>query len=113
MPSFIKLGIVIASRELEAGGNKKITIKIGKPRREVDHESYFCPYQILGIGYDKLRRAAGGLDSIQAIQLAFQKIGIDLYILNKANNGALNWDGGEHGDLGFPLPDNILDILRG
>jgi hypothetical protein len=107
-----KLGTVIAHRELELGEGKKVTIKIGKPQRVQDHSSYFCPYQILGIGFDKLRRAAGGLDSIHAIQLAFQKIGIDLYALNKANNGALYWDGGESGDLGFPLAEDILNILK-
>ncbi len=105
-----KLGTVIAIRELNREG-MKVIVKIGKPQRMPDHSSYFCAYQILGIGHDRLRRAAG-IDAVQALQLVLQKIGIDLYALNKANGGALNWEAGEHGDLGFPLSDDLLNILR-
>jgi hypothetical protein len=106
-----KLGPVIATRELTLGVGKKVTIKIGKPQRMPGHPSYFCAYQILGIENDNLRRAAG-IDSVQALQLVLQKIGIDLYALNKANGGTLNWEAGEHSDLGFPLSDDLLNILN-
>jgi hypothetical protein len=107
-----KLGTLIARRELYLAGGQKIAIRIGKPQRSLDRRSYFCPYEILGLGDDQLRRAPGGLDSVHAIQLVLQKIGIDLYVLNDAHEGALRWDAGDNGDLGFPLPDNLMSILK-
>jgi hypothetical protein len=95
---------VIATRSiLVKDKEKKITIIIGKPKQFPDTPDYYCPYQILGIGDEKIRYAAG-IDAVQAIQLAMVMIGSDLYTLKEATTGQLRWKGDEKGDLGFPAP---------
>jgi hypothetical protein len=103
---------MIANRQLSLGFGKKVTVRIGEPRRSSDGRSYFCQYQIAGLGHDELRSAPGGLDSVHAIQLALEKIGIDLHVLNDAHGGAMRWDGDSNGNLGFPLRDEIATILK-
>jgi hypothetical protein len=66
----------------------------------------------VGLGHDEVRKAPGGLDSIHALQLALEKVGIDLHVLNEAHGGAIRWDGDADGDLGFPLRENIEAILK-
>jgi RHS repeat-associated protein len=111
MQSF-KLGTTIAHRQLSLSDGGKITVRVGKPQRSPDRRSYFCPYQIVGLGHDHVRRAPGGLDSIHALQFALEKVGIDLHVLNEAYGGAIRWDGDTDGDLGFPLQEKIKAILK-
>jgi hypothetical protein len=111
MQSF-KLGRTIARRQLSLSDGRKITVRVGTPQRSPDRRSYFCPYQIVGLGHDHVRRASGGLDSIHALQFALEKVGIDLHVLNEAYNGAIRWDGDTDGDLGFPLREKIKEILK-
>jgi len=66
-----------------------------------------CPYQILGTGDEKVRYA-GGVDAVQALQLAMEKIGAELYFkLDRQLGGKLRWEAGQQGDLGFPLPPGV------
>jgi len=66
-----------------------------------------CPYQILGIGDERVR-CAGGVDAVQALQLAMEMIGSELYFkLNRQHDGKLRWEAGKEGDLGFPVPPNL------
>ena len=106
--SQIELGEVIATRELQlsaAGGPDRIvSVRIGKPRPFSDGRDYFCPYQITGVGDEKVS-AAAGIDSVQALQLVMTAVGADLFALNRSCYGGLNWEGGKHGDLGFPTLD--------
>lgn len=102
------VGIQIATRALEAGG-KKVTVVIGKPERFPDAEDYYCPYQIVGIGSERVRYA-GGVDAVQALQLALKMIGADLYTSPEAETKQLSWTGGDLGDLGFPVPDALQDL---
>jgi hypothetical protein len=104
------LGTVIADRKLSLTDGTIVTVQIGMPQRSTE-EFYFCPYKIVGLGDGKTRRA-GGVDAVQALQLALQKVGIDLYVLKDARKTALSWEGGAEGDLGFPLPENISEILK-
>lgn len=98
------IGSVIASRELSLSTGKKVTVLIGKPEPYPDGRDFYCPYQILGIGAERVRYA-GGLDSAQALILALNKIGADLYASAEAKAGQLSWTtGGDVGDLGFPKP---------
>jgi hypothetical protein len=106
-----ELGAIIGERRLSLPDGQMVTIVMGTPQKNVDHYSYFCPYKIIGFGDERLSRAAGA-DAIHSLQSALQKIGIDLYVLNLAHNGTLRWEAGEEGDLGFPLPDNLLKILK-
>jgi hypothetical protein len=104
-----KLGQVIATRELElSGSGKKVLIRFGRPKRFADGRDYYCPYQIVGLGESRVRYA-GGVDGIQAIVLALQKIGAELYTSNAAKAGRLMWLG--EGDLGIPVADLIADLV--
>lgn len=93
---------VIAERVLEArkdGQTFRATVRLGRPFRSPDGSHYRCPYQVVGLGDDTIRSAAGE-DSIQAIELAFKMLGADLYGYYKAF--AFTWLG--QPELGFPKP---------
>ncbi len=102
------IGVQIASRELDANG-KKVVVVIGRPEKFPDGEDYYCPYQIVGIGSERVKYA-GGIDAVQALQLALKKIGTDLYTSQEAQAKQLLWAGGEPGDFGFPVPDSLRDL---
>ncbi len=101
------VGEVIATRRLfldgEVAGSTDILVKLGKPQPFPDFaDFYYCPYQITGLGDEKVRFASG-IDGFQAIDPTFRAIGIDLYLgLNPEVGSRLRWEGDEHGDLGFP-----------
>jgi hypothetical protein len=66
-----------------------------------------CPHQILGVGDERVRSATG-VDAFQALQLAMEMIGSELYFsLNRKFDGKLRWEGGKAGDLGFPVPHGL------
>ena len=88
---------------------KTVTVLVGKPEKFPDAEDYYCPYQILGLGNERVRRA-GGVDAVQALELALKMIGTDLYTSKESQSGELSWSGGKKGDLGFPVPDVLRDL---
>lgn len=101
------VGPVIATRLLSLARDKKavqaITVRLGRPKRMPGTSDYYCPYQIAGIGSEKIKYVAG-IDAFQAIQLAMGRIGTDLWALNQECQGKLRWEGDERGGLGFPTP---------
>lgn len=102
----VELGEVVATRVLRLLGGetspaKEVVVKIGKPKPFPDGRDYFCPYQITGLGDEKVQYS-GGIDAIQALHFAIVAAGSDLFALNELCGGRLRWDGDEHGDLGFP-----------
>ncbi len=70
-----------------------------------------CHYQI---DWPDNRRTgfAAGLDSMQAIYLALQKIGFDLYMSAYHATGSLYWQVPKSG-YGFPVPKTARDFLVG
>ena len=106
------VGIVIATREFRLSAGKTVTVLIGKPEKFPDSDDYYCPYQILGLGNERIRRA-GGSDSMQALELTLKKIGADLYTSKEFQSGELTWPGGKAGDLGLPLPNTLSDFAPG
>jgi uncharacterized protein DUF6968 len=107
------VGDVIATRELALDGNQKVEILIGKPQRCQDGIDWCCPHQTLGIGSGKVRCAIG-VDTIQATIFALSMVGAGLYCSQEYRDGRLSWDcGAVKGDLGFPVPENIRDVLPG
>ena len=91
------LGVIIARRTLCWPGKdgRKITVLIGKPRlfpksKRSSHRDYYCPYQIVGVGDQKTRYSAS-VDAVQALQLVFTAIGIDIQLLNKRRSPPLKW----------------------
>jgi hypothetical protein len=105
------VGIVIATRVLTLPKGKEVTVAIGKPRKFRNGIDYYCPFQILGMGDDQVRYC-GGVDAVQALQLALENIGTRLYSSKDAKTGTLSWDAGRtKGDFGFPVPNVIRDLL--
>lgn len=97
-------------------------LKVRMSDRDVDMEvrlfapvkedtAWTCPYEIDWPTGAKSSSAAG-LDAIQAIFLAFQKIGIELYVSSYHQNGELLFDFPGRG-YGFPVPYNARDLLVG
>jgi hypothetical protein len=104
------VGAVIATRELSLLAGKKVTVLIGKPEKFSGAEDYYCPYQILGLGSERVRYA-GGIDAVQALELTLKMIGTDLYTSQEAQGNELSWNGGQKsGDLGFPVPNVLSDL---
>lgn len=98
------IGDVIAERELllskGGSGARTVIVKLGMPRQFPDGTGYYAPFQVTGVGSEKVRYA-GGIDAIQAIQLAMKMVGA--YVSALTNEGGdLRWEGGDNGDLGFP-----------
>lgn len=87
-------------RKLTAG-NDVVTVTIGKPALFEDGDDYYCPYAIEFLGKRKVSYA-GGIDGIQAIQLAMNKIGVDLAYLKMPSNEPVTWMSDTPGDTGFP-----------
>ena len=100
------LGEVVAVRclSLVDEPNREILVKMGR-QRTPGEEDYFCPFQISGMGDERID-AIFGIDAFQAMQLTLQFIGARLLILNQENGGRLRWVCDEKGGLGFPIPDS-------
>lgn len=73
--------------------------------------SWRCDYEI-GWPGDPKTRTAWGVDSVQAIILALQMIGADLYTSGYHQAGELSPGEGNSG-YGFPVPANLRDLLIG
>lgn len=100
------VGEAIATRVLHLHGEgetREAVVIIGKPRPFADSSGYYCPFQIRGLGSEKVKWAAG-VDAVQAIELVMKAIGAELHVLNELHNGRLRWEADDTGDLGFPMP---------
>lgn len=100
----ISIGEVIAERDFEArdekGARREVRLQIGIPRPDPkEGGDWYCPYQIVGFGDDKVS-AAFGVDTVQALLSALQKAGLELDFFQKAQNSKLTWRDDE--DLGLP-----------
>jgi len=104
------VGEVIATRIFKLKNDKTVTAVIGKPKEFPEGNDYYCPYQIIGIGNEKIKRA-GGVDAIQAIMLTLERIGIELYTSDEYKTGVLMWDCATEKELGLPINDTIKDEL--
>lgn len=105
------VGEVVASRDFTLDKTGKVTVLIGRPQQSPSTDDWYCPYQKLGIGPNKVKYAAG-VDSVQALILALSMLGAELYCSQEYEAGRLDWEcGAVKGDLGFPVPPNIQDIL--
>jgi hypothetical protein len=108
----ISLGTVIVEKPLFLDGEGKVTVRIGAPLVSDDGRESACPYRIEGLGAGKLRYAVG-IDRLQALRLALETIGADLYASEEYKAGRLKAFavGDDHGDLGFPVLRGFEDLL--
>jgi hypothetical protein len=99
------VGEIVAERTLalkEADAVlREVKVIIGKPNHFPESESYYCPFQILGLG-DQRVLWAGGFDSVQAMQIALRTIG---FILERDRPSSSAWSGDD--DPGFPSIDDL------
>lgn len=95
---------VIAKRTLSLRGHPRGEIVVTLFRPEPDQNDYRCEFEI-----DGTRGYSMGVDEMQALFLALQHIGTRLYTSAYFKAGKLMWL--DQRNLGFPVPDNIADIV--
>ncbi len=104
--------MTIATRTLKLNvqaGIVDVPINIFMP--EQDGDGWICQYEINWP--DKTwRSAAGGVDAVQALHCAMEKIGIELYASAANKSGLLTWSSHWKG-FGFPVPHNARNMLVG
>jgi uncharacterized protein DUF6968 len=104
--------MIIATRHLifrDKGRTTDIPIRIHAPERaEVD---WICRFEI-GWPEGKVERWGTGVDAVQALLFALQMIGAEVYTSSQHQSGRLEWLARGRG-YGFPVPDNIRDVLVG
>ena len=105
----VDLGTVIAERRLRVSGQPEldVRVRIGAPRPYPDERDYYCPYQVVGIGKQKVKYA-GGVDALQALELAVWILPTELDALRQAHPG-LGWLDASEGDYGFSRATSMFD----
>ena len=94
------IGELIATRTLTLQGSPvEVLVLLGKPQQPPDHLDYYCPYQIRGVGSEKVSYACG-FDPLQALLLSLSSIAVELEVLNNDLGGKVSWDCGEK----IPIP---------
>jgi hypothetical protein len=108
--------MIIADRLLhfrEGEKNVKVPVRIFA---EVDGTAWSCRYEIDWPGNTRRSRAVG-FDSMQAITLALQAIGAEIYTSDFHKSGSLSWDNSGKSNArkgyGFPVMPNLRDLLIG
>jgi len=105
-------GDIIAHRFLECmddrGKKIDVNVYIWRPIADPDGVNWTCPFEIAGLP-GKRPRGAHGVDAIQALELALKMVGAILYTSKAWQAGRLTWLG--HRNLGFPVTDNIRDLI--
>ena len=104
--------MLIASRVLtvlEGEAETKVPIRLFAPVHE--GRSWGCRYEIDWPDRQKTV-TAHGVDSAQALHIALQMVGAELYTSRYHEAGALIFDAPGRG-YGFPVPANMRDMLIG
>jgi hypothetical protein len=105
--------MMIASRSLKLrdGANEKnVDVHVFAPERHEDG-AWSCRYEI-GWPEGKKTKCGWGVDSVQAIYLALQLIGTDIYMSSHHESGDLRFAEPGKG-YGFPVPVTMRDLLVG
>lgn len=105
--------MIIGTRLLELhDGDRKLQIPINVFAPKLQKPGVWeCRYDV---GWPEGPRsyAGYGVDSIQALLIAFGMIGAELYASNYHKAGQLIWEKPGQG-YGFPLPPTLRDLLQG
>jgi len=104
--------VVILDRTLRIdaeGHQTEVPVRIHLPVNAGDH--WQCEYEI-GWPECTRRSTAFGVDSIQSLLIALQKVGAEIYTSEAHNSGKLSWLDPSDG-YGFPLPAGIRDLYQG
>jgi hypothetical protein len=104
--------MVIASRTLKLRqGQNEVDVRVRVYAPKSEGVDWTCAFEI--DWPDRTRQGqAGGLDAVQALFLALQMIGIEIYTSEYHEAGVLRWDKPGRG-YGFPVTANVRDLLIG
>jgi hypothetical protein len=91
------------------GGELAVPVTIYAPADQTDH--WCCEFEIGWPGQPK-RSKGNGIDAVQALLIALQMIGINLYSSDAHKEGRLKLDE-PHGGYGFPLNSALRDLYEG
>jgi hypothetical protein len=104
--------MIIATRVLflhDGNRESEIPIRIHAPERaKVD---WICRFEIEW-PEGKAERWGAGVDAVQALLIALQMIGAEIYASRHHESGRLIWLERARG-YGFPVTNNIRDLLEG
>lgn len=103
----------VATRELKirnGAADVAVPISIFAPEPS-GHGDWLCRFEIGWPGKTRVMNV-GGIDAMQALLLAMQIIGAELYTSADHQAGRLYWDEPGRG-YGFPVPSSIRDLLQG
>jgi uncharacterized protein DUF6968 len=97
-----ELGEVIAMRYLYLVDDPThaVVVQIGRPEPLPDGRNHSCAFRVLGLGSGAVQHV-GGVDSLQALQLAIDVLTAYLHYLNASVSGRLRWKDDDTGDLGL------------
>ncbi|MEW6451159.1 MAG: hypothetical protein AB1490_10945 [Pseudomonadota bacterium] len=104
--------MIIASRLLILRSDPQdveIAVLIHAP--EMDSVDWICRLEIEW-PEGRAERWAAGVDAVQALALALEMIGTEIYASPHHETGHLEWLAPGRG-YGFPVPNNIRDLLVG
>ena len=104
--------MLIARRHLVVtsdSGDKEVVVQVFQP--EKDEDSWICRYEI-DWPHQTSSRYAAGFDSVQAVVLALQMVGAEIYASSYHRSGSLKWTEQGQG-YGFPVPHSLRDLLIG
>lgn len=104
--------MIIATRSLvlhSGSRDVEIPIRIHAPERaQVD---WMCRFDI-GWPEGKAERWGTGVDAVQALVMALQMVGVEVYASRHHESGRLRWLAGGEG-YGFPVSNSVRDLLEG
>lgn len=89
-------------------GVVEVPVRIFQPVE--DGSAWACRYEIAW-PFEVRQSAAWGVDALQAVHAAMQRIAIELYMSPYHAQGLLAW--GDGAGYGFPMPKNGRDLLVG
>jgi hypothetical protein len=101
--------MIVAERILEwrgAQGAKPIHVKIFVPQRT--NQAWTCTYAIDWPDGEK-EKTASGIDAMQALMIALQMIGSEIYTSRYQKDGSVTFAGSN--GCGFPVPPTLRHLL--
>lgn len=104
--------MIVASRVLKIiNDDQSMTAVVNIFMPEMHEADWICRYEI---HWPDRKRSSfvAGIDSVQALHLVLQKIGIDIYMSDYHMLGHLIWTEAGEG-YGFPVPKNGREFLIG
>lgn len=102
---------VIAERKFRLKSDASVVITARVYRPLMDGDDFRCDYSIDWPGKSENGKAFG-VDSVQALLLAIQRVGVDVYCSDYVKNSDMIWLEEGRG-FGLVLPSNLADLYRG